>query len=183
MAKSTPGQNPVLSSERFQDRIFLIRGHRVMLSPHLAELYGVENKVLLQTVKRNTDRFPADFMFHLTNHEFNALRSQIVTLKTADMTSKRGQHLKYLPYAFTEQGVAMLSSVLRSPQAVKVNIEIMRTFVRLRQLLSSNDELARKLDALEDKYDIQFKIVGTLDLCPAHSLYAYPQCGALGSGS
>jgi len=159
MAQNTPDRNSVLSSERFQDRIFLIRGYRVMLSPHLAELYGVENKVLLQAVKRNTDRFPADFMFQLVNHEFNALRSQIVTLKTGDVTSKRGQHPKYLPYAFTEQGVAMLSSVLRSPQAVKVNIEIMRTFVRLRQLLSSNDELARKLDAMEDKYDIQFKIV------------------------
>ncbi len=127
MTRNTPDQNPVISSERFQDRIFLIRGHRVMLSPHLAELYGVENKALLQAVKRNIDRFPEDFMFQLTNHEFSALRSQIVTLKTADITSKRGQHLKYLPYAFTEQGVAMLSSVLRSPPAVKVNIEIMRT--------------------------------------------------------
>jgi len=124
----------------------------------LAEMYGVEPRTLIQAVKRNLDRFPEDFMFQLTNHEVSRLRSQFVILNKAS-NSKRGQHQKYTPYAFTEQGVAMLSCVLRSPQAVQVSVEIMRTFVRLRQLLFSNDELARKLDAMEDKYDTQFKIV------------------------
>jgi len=122
-----------------------------MLDADLAELYGVETKALLQTVKRNLDRFPEDFAFQLTNQDLSNLRSQIVT------SSWGGR--RYLPYAFTEQGVAMLSSVLRSPRAVQVNIEIMRTFVRLRQLLTSNVELARKLAALESKYDAQFKMV------------------------
>ena len=122
-----------------------------MLDADLAELYGVETKALLQTVKRNLDRFPEDFAFQLTNQDLSNLRSQIVT------SSWGGR--RYLPYAFTEQGVAMLSSVLRSPRAVQVNIEIMRVFVRLRQLLTSNVELARKLAALESKYDAQFKMV------------------------
>jgi len=122
-----------------------------MLDADLAELYGVETKALLQTVKRNLDRFPEDFAFQLTNQDLSNLRSQIVT------SSWGGR--RYLPYAFTEQGVAMLSSVLRSARAVQVNIEIMRTFVRLRQLLTSNVELARKLAALESKYDAQFKMV------------------------
>ena len=117
-------------------------------------LYGVETKVLNQAVQRNLERFPEDFMFQLTQEEADRLRSQTVTLK-----SGRGQHRKYSPYAFTEQGVAMLSSVLRSPQAVQVNIEIMRAFVRLRQLLSTNADLARKLVALEKKYDAQFRVV------------------------
>jgi ORF6N domain len=103
-------------------------------------------------VKRNQDRFPADFMFELSKEEYDALRSQIGTLKI-------GQHSKYLPYAFTEQGVAMLSSALRSKRAVHVNIEIMRTFVRLRQMLASNAAFARKLEALKKKYDAQFKVV------------------------
>jgi len=123
----------------------------VVLDADLAELYGVETKALLQTVKRNLDRFPEDFAFQLTNQDLSNLRSQIVT------SSWGGR--RYLPYAFTEQGVAMLSSVLRSARAVQVNIEIMRTFVRLRQLLTSNVELARKLAALESKYDAQFKMV------------------------
>ncbi len=126
-----------------------------MLDTDLAELYEVETKVLNQAVKRNLDRFPADFCFQLTANEADALdrlRSQIVTLK-------RGEHRKYLPYVFTEQGVAMLSSVLHSPRAVQVNIEIMRAFVRLRRMLASNAGLARKLAALEKKYDAQFKIV------------------------
>ena len=125
-----------------------------MLSQHLAELYEVEPKILNQAVKRNLERFPEDFMFQLTHEEDALLRSQFVTLKTG-----RGQHAKYLPYAFTEQGVAMLSSVLRSERAIQVNIEIMRTFVRLRQMLASNVELARKLNALEKKYDVRFKAV------------------------
>jgi DNA-binding PadR family transcriptional regulator len=116
--------------------------------------YGVEIRVLVQAVKRNIERFPDDFMFQLTKEEYGVLRSQIVILKRG-----RGKHRKYLPYAFTEQGVAMLSSVLNSKRAIKVNIEIMRAFVRLREMLASNKELARRLDELEKKYDKQFKLV------------------------
>ena len=141
-----------IRAEQIERVIVLIRGHKVMLDRDLAELYGVEVKQLKRQVKRNQNRFPVDFMFELSKEEYDALRSQFGTLK-------RGEHSKYLPYAFTEQGVAMLSSVLRSTRAVKVNIEIMRTFVRLRQILASNTQLARKLDALEKKYDTQFKVV------------------------
>lgn len=146
--------NSIVPAERIQNAIYLIRAQKVMLSLDLAELYGVPVKVLTQAVKRNADRFPNDFMFQLTSDEFATLRSQFVTLETG-----RGKYPKYSPYAFTEQGVAMLSSVLRSPRAVKVNIEIMRAFVRLRQLLATHADLARKLDALEKKYDAQFRIV------------------------
>lgn len=125
-----------------------------MLDSDLARLYEVETKALVQGVKRNIERFPDDFMFQLTKEEFETLRSQFVTLKQG-----RGQHRKYLPYAFTEQGVAMLSAVLKSKRAVQVNIEIMRTFVRLRRMVESHDELAQKLDNLEEKYDAQFKVV------------------------
>ena len=141
-----------ITAEQIERVIVLIRGHKVMLDRDLAELYGVEVKQLKRQVKRNQDRFPADFMFELSKGEYDALRSQFGTLK-------RGEHSKYLPYAFTEQGVAMLSSVLRSTRAVQVNIEIMRAFVRLRQILASNAQLARKLDTLEKKYDAQFKVV------------------------
>lgn len=134
--------------------ILVIRGQKIMLDEDLAALYEVGIKVLNQAVKRNLDRFPEDFMFQMTAEEAALLRSQTVTLKTG-----RGQHRKYLPYAFTEQGVAMLSSVLHSDRAIRVNIEIMRAFVRLRQLLASNVELARKFAALERKYDAQFKVV------------------------
>ena len=120
----------------------------------MAALYEVEIKVLNQAVRRNLDRFPSDFMFQLTREESAFLRSQIVTLETG-----RGRHRKYLPFAFTEQGVAMLSSVLRTKRAVRVNIEIMRAFVQLRQMLSSHADLAQKLEALEKKYDAQFKVV------------------------
>jgi hypothetical protein len=140
--------------ERIEGAILLIRDKKVMLDADLAALYGVEPRVLVQAVKRNAERFPQDFMFQLSKEEVDFLRSQIVTLKRG-----RGQHSKYLPYAFTEQGVSMLSSVLRSPRAIQVNIEIMRAFVRLRQMLASNAELARRLDALEKKYDAQFKVV------------------------
>jgi len=132
--------------------IYLIRGHKVLLSPHLAELYGVETRVLVQAVKRNMDRFPEDFMFQLTEKEFADLKSQIVT-------SSWGGSRRAKPYAFTEQGVAMLSSVLNSKRAVHVNIEIMRAFVRLRQMLSAHKDLERRLDALEDRYDEQFKVI------------------------
>ena len=132
-----------------------------MLDRDLARLYGVETKVLNQAVKRHKDRFPSDFMFQLTIDEArawwlavtgNRLRSQIVTLK-------RGQHLKYRPFAFTEHGILMLSSVLNSDRAIQVNIEIMRAFVKLRQMVASNAELARRLNELESKYDRQFKVV------------------------
>lgn len=135
--------------------IFLVRGHKVMVDNDLAALYEVEVKVLNKAVKRNLRRFPGDFMFQLTEKEA-ALRFQFGTLNGK---RGRGQHRKYLPYAFTEQGVAMLSSVLRSQRAVDVNIEIMRAFVKLRQLLASHHELARKLGELEEKYDAQFAVV------------------------
>lgn len=125
-----------------------------MLDSALAQLYEVEVRILNQAVRRNMDRFPGDFMLQLTPAEAGSLRSQFVILKTG-----RGQHRKYPPQAFTEQGIAMLSSVLRSKRAVHVNIEIMRAFVRLRQFLSTNAELARKLETLEKKYDAQFKVV------------------------
>lgn len=137
-----------------ESRIFLIRGEKVMLDVDLADLYEVETRALVQAVKRNITRFPGDFMFQLTQEEFDGLRSQFVTSKPGGRGGRR-----YLPYAFTEQGVAMLSSVLRSERAILVNIEIMRAFVRLRQMLASNAELARKLEALETKYDAQFKVV------------------------
>jgi hypothetical protein len=131
-----------------------MRGHNVMLDTDLAALYQVDVKALNQAVKRNRDRFPPDFMFCLTSRETESLRSQNVTLENG-----RGRHRKYLPYAFTEQGVAMLSGVLRSQRAVQVNVEIMRTFVRLRYMLESNAQLARKLDELEKKSDVRFEIV------------------------
>ena len=137
-----------------ESRIFLIRGEKVMLDKDLADLYGVETRTLVQAVKRNITRFPGDFMFQLAQEEFDGLRSQFVTPKPEGRGGRR-----YLPYAFTEQGVAMLSSVLRSERAIHVNIEIMRAFVRLRQMLASNAGLARKLEALESKYDAQFRVV------------------------
>jgi hypothetical protein len=148
------GKQSLVPAERIESHILLIRDHKVMLDEDLAALYEVEVKVLNQAVKRNTERFPEDFMFQLTAEEAARLRSQSVTLKTG-----RGQHRKYVPYAFTEQGVAMLSSVLLSKRAVHVNVEIMRAFVRLRRMLATHDDLARKLDALEKKYDAQFKAV------------------------
>jgi hypothetical protein len=155
MAARKTGKNEVtVSMDRVEAKILFVRGQKVMRDSDLAELYEVETRVLNQAVKRNIERFPADFMFQLTVEEVAGLRSQFVTLKTG-----RGRHRKYQPYAFTEQGVAMLSSVLRSQRAIRVNIEIMRAFVRLRQMLASNAELARKLAALEKKYDAQFKVV------------------------
>lgn len=123
-----------------------------MLDADLAFLYGVKTKVLVQAVKRNIKRFPSDFMFQLTKKEFDLLRSQIVT------SNRRGGR-RYLPYAFTEQGVAMLSSVLNGNRAIQVNIEIMRVFVRMRQMLASYTTLARKLELLEKKYDKRFRII------------------------
>ncbi len=140
--------------ELIEKKILLIRGKKVMLDADLAELYQVETFNLNKAVKRNIDRFPQDFMFQLTKQEADSLRFQIGMSKTEGRGGRR-----YLPYVFTEHGVAMLSTVLNSERAVKVNIEIMRAFVRLRQMLASNAELARKLDALEKKYDVQFKVV------------------------
>ena len=137
--------------ERIERAILLIRGHKVMLDADLATLYEVPTKVLLQAVKRNLERFPSDFMFQLEKQEVVILRSQFVT------SSWGGR--RYAPYAYTEQGVAMLSTVLNSPRAVAVNIEIMRAFVRLRLILASNNELARRLDQLDAKTDAKFKAV------------------------
>ena len=155
MDKGTPAAGrAVIPIERIARAIVLIHGQKVMLDADLAELYGVETKALNRAVKRNIGRFPGDFMFQLTTEEAERLRYQIGTLKTG-----RGRHRKYRSYAFTEQGIAMLSSVLHSERAVRVNIEIMRAFVQLRQMLSSHADLARKLAALEKKYDAQFKVV------------------------
>jgi len=143
----------LIPPERIERSILLIRGHKVMLGSDLAGLYGVTTKRLNEQVRRNLSRFPEDFMFQLTESETHLLRSQFAT-------SKKGRGgRRYPPYAFTEQGVAMLSSVLNSERAIKVNIEIMRAFVRLRQILASNKELAKRLDELEQKYDAQFSIV------------------------
>ena len=141
--------------ENLAPLILFLRGEKVLLDSDLAGLYGVETRLLNRAVKRNRDRFPADFMFQLRRDEAEAVRrsrSQFGTLN-------RGQNIKYLPHAFTEQGVAMLSSVLRSPRAVEVNIAIMRTFVQLRRLMDSNRNLARKIEAMEKKYDEQFAVV------------------------
>ena len=139
----------LIPEELIERKIFLLRGQKVMLSIHLAKLYGVQVKVLIQTVKRNIERFPEDFMFQLTSEEAISSRSQFVTLNNRG--SKRGKNVKYLPYAFTEQGVAMLSSVLHSKKAVQINIAIMRAFVKLRQILSHHKKLAYKLGELERK--------------------------------
>ena len=146
-----PEQSPV-PRERIERTILVLRGHKVMLDADLAAMYGVETKVLVRAVKRNKDRFPNDFMFQLSRDEFEGLRFHFGT------SSSWGGR-RYLPYAFTEQGVAMLSSVLRSRRAVQVNIEIMRAFVRMRHMLASNTELARRLGELEKRYDAQFKVV------------------------
>jgi hypothetical protein len=142
-----------LAPVHVERKILLLRGERVMIDADLAALYGVPTKALIQAVKRNPGRFPADFMFQLSAEEHAALRSQTVT-----SNATRGGR-RTAPYAFTEQGVAMLSSVLRSPRAVHVNVEIMRAFVRLREILSTHADLARKLAALEKKYDSQFRVV------------------------
>lgn len=139
------GNEALVPVESIAQSILLLRGQKVLLDADLAELYGVETKVLLQAVKRNRERFPEDFMFQLTADEFGNLRSQFV------ISSWGGR--RYAPYVFTEQGVAMLSSVLKSQRAIAVNIEVMRAFVRLREMLSSNKELAAKLNELEHKLE------------------------------
>jgi hypothetical protein len=154
---SRPCSEQALAVDRIEHAILVLRGHKILMDTDLAQLYGVETRTLIQAVKRNIERFPADFMFQLTLEEALSSRSQSVILDGP--TPKRGKNMKYLPYAFTEQGVAMLSSVLRSPRAVQVNIEIMRAFVRLRQMLQHNAELARKLARLEKKCDVRFRTV------------------------
>src|SRR5688572_2657353 len=159
-----------VDAEGIQRAVLRVRSQNVLLDADLADLYGVDVRALNQAVARNAARFPSDFMFKLTAKEAASLRSQSVILEsdrgrnsprsqTVTLDGGRGRHRKYLPNAFTEQGVAMLSSVLRSQRAVRVNIEIMRAFVQLRRMLGANEELARKLDALERKYDGQFRAV------------------------
>ena len=151
--KISKDKQEIILAEVIEQHIFIIRRRKVILDTHLAELYQVETSHLNRAVRRNNDRFPKDFMFQLTREEFDFLRCQI------GISNDGNGGRRYLPYAFTEQGVAMLSSVLRSGRAVAVNIAIMRTFVRLRQMLASNKELAEKVGEMEKKYDKQFKIV------------------------
>lgn len=174
-AKSTASASTLalVTHERIDRRVLLVRGQKVLLDSDLAELYGVETRVLVQAVKRNEERFPEDFMFQLDAREWSALlKSQSVissdesegraNLKSQSVTSKTTRThggRRTAPYAFTEQGVSMLSSVLHSPRAIAVNVEIMRAFVRLREMIASHTDLARKLNTLEKKYDKQFKAV------------------------
>jgi hypothetical protein len=149
----TPSKNSIVPSALISQNIFFVRGTRVLLDTDLARLYGVATKNLNKAVKRNVSRFPSDFMFQLSLTEMRNLRFQIGT-------SKRGQGgRRYAPYAFTEQRIAMLSSVLRSLRAVQVNVAIMRTFVRLREMLVTHEELRRKIDAMEKRYDARFQAV------------------------
>jgi len=142
----------LLAHEQIVKSILVVRGKKVMLDRDLAKLYDVHTKVLVQGVKRNIDRFPADFMFKLNEREYRRLRSQIVT------SNARGGR-RTMPYAFTEEGIAMLSSVLRSARAIAVNIEIMRAFVRLRELVNEHRDLAQKIKALQKRYDSNFEVV------------------------
>ncbi|HKI90061.1 MAG TPA: ORF6N domain-containing protein [Draconibacterium sp.] len=142
-----------LDNQVIQSRIFEIRGSRVMLDVHLAELYQVETKVLKQAVRRNLERFPEDFMFEITKTEFESLRSQFVT--------SYWKSVNYMPFAFTEQGVAMLSSVLKSKKAIQINVEIIRAFVQLRRLALQNSEFIQRINEMEKKYDEKFKEVFT----------------------
>jgi hypothetical protein len=153
------------SSQELAQLVFFVRGEKVMFDADIAKLYGVTTKALNQAMSRNKARFPEDFAFRLSREEFDGLRSQIVTasgnrsgMRSQIVTASK-RNIGALPYAFTEQGVAMLSSVLRSSRAVEVNIAIMRTFVQLRKLMDSNRDLARKIEALEKKYDEQFSVV------------------------
>jgi phage regulator Rha-like protein len=159
--------------ERVETRILSIRGHRVMVDTDLAEVYGVPTKALNQAIKRNAERFPEDFMFQLTREEAYVLRSQTVTLK-----NERGRHRKYLPYVFTEQGIAMLSAVLRSEVAVQVSIQIMQAFVEMRRMLTLNQNLFQRLDRIElkqleteNKMDIIFDALDNRILKPKQGIF------------
>lgn len=152
--KTTPPEIAIsVPKETILSRIYFIRGKKVMLDRDLAQLYGVETRALKQAVKRNSDRFPDDFMFQLNKNEFESWRSHFVISKN----EKQG--LRWSPFAFTEQGVAMLSSVLNSKWAIHVNIEIIRTFTRIRDLLATNTQLRRKIESMEQKYDTQLKTI------------------------
>ncbi len=141
-----------LVQEKIESKILFIRGAKVILDRDLAELYCVETKLLKRSVRRNISRFPKDFMFELSHQEHKSIRRQFGTFK-------KGEHSKYLPYAFTQEGVAMLSSVLNSKRAIQANIQIMRAFVKLRELMATHDNLKKKIEEMEKKYDYQFKIV------------------------
>ncbi len=147
-----PKANDIMPLDTIAEKIYVVRGQRVMLDRDLADLYGVETGQLKRAVRRNIERFPIDFMFELTKEEYDTLRCQIGILQT-------GEHSKYLPFAFTEQGVAMLSSVLNSARAIGVNIQIMRAFTKLRGMLAGHEDLRRKIEDMERKYDGQFKVV------------------------
>ena len=177
--------SPIVAVDALSGRIHLVRGQRVMLDADLAELYGVATKVFNQAIKRNIERFPADFMFQLTDEEYDSLRSQIATLnvdgslrsqivtldaddslRSQTVTSKagRGEHRKYLPYVFTEHGAIMAASVLKSPQAVEMSVFVVRAFVQLRELLSTSSELSARLDELERKLSTHDQaIAGVID--------------------
>jgi hypothetical protein len=149
--KTVPAGSQV-SQEMIEGMIYFVRGHKVMFDSDLASLYGVETKQLKRAVRRNIARFPEDFMFEITSSEYNSSRCQFGTLK-------RGANIKYLPYVFTEQGVAMLSSVLKSERAIQVNIDIMRTFTRLKRMILLHKNLKEKIDRMEKNYDAQFQVV------------------------
>jgi phage regulator Rha-like protein len=176
--KRQNGTSSAVPDERIMSQIYFIRGKKVMFDRDLAELYGVETKALNRAVKRNIDRFPKDFMFQLSQTEANAFsryqfgtlndegrKSQSVTSSSKErsrsqfVTLNRGQNIKYAPYVFTEQGVAMLSAVLKSKRAVAVSIQIVRTFVKLREILSTHKQLREKVELMENKYDKSFKVV------------------------
>jgi hypothetical protein len=157
-------QMRLLKVEKIAPLVHTVRGDRVLFDADLALLYGVTTKALNQAVKRNRARFPGDFMFRVTSGEWERIRSQNVTASSAaamrsQIVTTSRRNVGTPPYAFTEQGIAMLSSVLRSPRAIEVNIAIMRTFVQLRRLMDSNRQLARKIEAMEKKYDEQFAVV------------------------
>jgi len=150
--KEKQNKTSLIPHEAIESKILLIRGKKVMLDKDLAELYGVTTGNLNKAVSRNIDRFPADFMFQLSKNEYDSLRFQFGILK-------KGQHSKYLPQVFTQDGVAMLSRVLNSQKAIQVNIQIMRTFTKLREMMLSHKDLQKKIESMESKYDYQFKIV------------------------
>jgi len=180
-----PKAASLIPAEIITRSILFIRGQKVMFDENLAQLYGVTTKRLNEQAKRNRDRFPKDFMFQLNQKEWDIWKSQFVIpknelVRSQFATSKpRSGGRRYAPYVFTEQGIAMLSSVLNSKRAVQVNIEIMRTFVRLRQILATHEQLAKKLQALENKYDRRFKIIFDV----IHQLMAPPKLPSKPIGS
>jgi hypothetical protein len=165
----------VMPIEHITQSILVLRGHRVLLDTDLADLYDVSTKRFNEQIRRNRERFPEDFMFQLTTEELAALRSQIATLKGGG----RGQHRKYLPYAFTEHGTIMAATILNSPRAVQMSVYVVRAFVKLREVLASNEELAQKLELLERKLDTHDQlIVGILK--SIHQLMNPTQTRAIG---